>query len=265
MIVSADFVSQESRIAVQPLTDCRAGRHNSSPWTKSVMSGNKAEKTDVHNMTAKALGISRSDAKGINFMIQYMGGMSGLSNQIALIKGCPKSQSDSEAAQFMKHLKGPGGIAESTFAALKYQTFVADLRTYLLGVKCPNSINYRYVPDDRSFTTLRGNWPIQSAGVDEKHTLIAIIDIICDKKGIDARFACEIHDRVAYFCPEEQADKLAAVFDLAMGKLMELSLEQAAKFWDTIHPLKEPRPVLEPDPKWCKFEKVYVSKTLAEA
>ena len=129
VIVSADFVSQESRIAVQPLTDCRAGSHNSSPWSESVMSGNKADKTDVHNMTAKALGISRNDAKGINFMIQYMGGLAGLSNQIALIKGCTKSEADQQAAEFMNHLKGFGGIAESTFAALKYQTYVQDLRT----------------------------------------------------------------------------------------------------------------------------------------
>jgi len=270
VIVSADFVSQESRIAVQPLTDCRAGKHNSSPWAESVMSGDKSLKTDVHNKTAQALGISRGAAKNINFMIQYMGGLNGLSNQLALIKGIPKEQADTEAAQFMNHLKGIGGIAETTFTALKYQTFVNDLRTYLLGVKCPNSINFRFVPDDRSFVTLRGNWPIQSAGVDEKHALIALIDFIADKRGIPCQFACDIHDRVAYFCPEGQAQDLAGVFDVAMGKLMELSLEQAALFWDAIDPRRnakgevEPRPVLEPDPKWCKFESVYISKTLVE-
>jgi len=271
VIVSADFVSQESRIAVQPLTDCRAGKHNSSPWSEAVLSGSKADKTDVHNMTARALDISRGDAKGINFMVQYMGGLAGLSNQIALIKGCTKPEADQQAADFMNHLKGFGGIAESTFAALKYQIFVPDLRTYLLGVKCPNSINYRLVPDDRSFVTLRGNWPIQSAGVDEKHALIALIDFIADKRSIDCHFACEIHDRIAYFCAEDQADALAEVFDLAMGKLLELSLEQAALFWDDIDPLRNdkgqivPRPILEPDPKWCKFEKVYISETLVEA
>ena len=228
--------------------------------------GEKSQGTDVHSQTAKTLGISRQDAKGINFMIQYMGGLTGLSNQLALIKGCPRDQADKEAAEFMGHLKGPGGIAESTFSALKYQTYVNDLRTYLLGVKCPNSINYRYVPDDRSFVTLRGNWPIQSAGVDEKHTLIALIDLLAKKQGLEGvHFACDIHDRVAYFCPEESAPALAAVFNQAMGKLMELSLEQAAKFWDEINPLQQPRPVLAPDPRWCQFEKVYISKTLVEA
>jgi DNA polymerase I-like protein with 3'-5' exonuclease and polymerase domains len=222
-------------------------------------------------MTAKGLDISRQDAKGINFMVQYMGGLAGLSNQIALIKGCSKEAADTQAADFMNHLKGFGGIAETTFTALKYQTFVQDLRTYLLGVKCPNSINYRFVPDDRSFATLRGNWPIQSAGVDEKHALIALIDFIADKRGVVCQFACDVHDRIAYFCPQDTAPALADIFDLAMAKLMELSLEQGALFWDAIDPKintkgqVEPRPVLEPSPKWCKFEKVYISKTLVEA
>ena len=271
VIVSADFVSQESRIAVQPLTDCRAAKHNSSPWSESVLSGDKSKGTDVHNATAKSLGITRGAAKGINFMIQYMGGLNGLVNQLLLIKGCDRQQAETEAAQFMNHLKGIGGIAETTFSALKYQTFVQDLRTYLLGVKCPNSINYRFVPDDRSFTTLRGNWPIQSAGVDEKHALIALIDFISERRGIPCEFACDIHDRIAYFCPDEHADGLSDVFNLAMGKLMELSLEQGALFWDKIDPQYDnlgnatPREVLQPDPKWCKFEKVYISKTLVEA
>ena len=198
-------------------------------------------------------------------MIQYMGGLNGLSNQLALIKGCSKEQADKESAAFMGHLKGKGGIAETTFAALKFLTTRQDLRTYLLGVKCPNTINFRYVPDERSFVTLRGNWPIQSAGVDEKHALIAILDLLIKKHGLNAQFACEIHDRVAYFCQEEQAVKMAELFDTAMGKLAELSLEQAAKFWDRFDPLLQPRPVLEPDPRWCKFEKVYISKTLVEA
>ena len=265
VLVSADFVSQESRIATQALTDCRVAQHCSSPWTESVLTGEKSQGTDVHSMTAKTLGISRGDAKGINFMVQYMGGLNGLSNQLALIKGCSKEQADKEAAAFMGHLKGKGGIAETTFAALKFLTTRQDLRTYLLGVKCPNTINFRYVPDERSFVTLRGNWPIQSAGVDEKHALIAILDLLIKRHGLNAQFACEIHDRVAYFCQEEQAVKMAELFDTAMGKLAELSLEQAAKFWDKFDPLLQPRPVLEPDPRWCKFEKVYISKTLVEA
>ena len=270
VIVSADFVSQESRIAVQPLTDCRAAKHNSSPWTESVLSGDKSKGTDVHSSTAKTLSISRGAAKEINFMIQYMGGLNGLVNQLLLIKRYSRGEAETEAASFMNHLKGIGGIAETTFAALKYQTFVPDLRTYLLGVKCPNSINYKYVPDDRSFVTLRGNWPIQSAGVDEKHALIALIDFISERRGIPCQFACDIHDRIAYFCVEEYALQLKDVFNLAMGKLMELSLEQGALFWDKIDPKYdskgniEPRQVLQPDPKWCEFEKVYISKTLVE-
>jgi DNA polymerase gamma 1 len=265
--VAADFVSQESRIATAIMTDCRAGKHHSSPWTESVLAGDKSKGTDVHSQTASMLGISRSDAKTINFNIQYGGGLLGISIRLALIKGITIEQATDEATVFLKRLKGKGGIAETTFSNLQFLAGTRDLRTYLLRVKQPNTINPRFLTASRDFTMIRGNHPIQSAGVDEKHVLITIIDILLQVRGLAGKafFSNEIHDQIVYLAQEDVADKVAAIFDTAVAKLMELSYEQAALWWDIIDPLPDgsKRPVLKPDPKWCKFEHVSIADNLA--
>lgn len=263
-VVSADFVSQESRIACAMLTDARAGEHNSNLWSQAVMSGDKAEKTDVHNLTASRLNITRNQAKGVNFAIQYGAGHQGLSNQIRLAKGCSESEASYDAAEFIKYLKGFGGAAETTFYALEYCSSVTNLETYLLGVRQPNTLNPKYLPGKNDFKTVRGNWPIQSSGVDEKHTLILLIEHLSKERGITAQFLLDVHDRVAFMCPDKYTEELAKVFDLAMENFMCIAYEAAAKFWDKVHPRVDKRKVLKPMDNWIHFERVDISKSLVE-
>lgn len=66
-IVGADVDSQELWIA-SVLGDASFARvHGATPLGWMTISGNKASQTDMHSVTAKAIGISRNHAKVINY------------------------------------------------------------------------------------------------------------------------------------------------------------------------------------------------------
>lgn len=261
VMVSADFVSQESRIAAM-LADTRVGKYFACPWSQAIMVGEKSKKTDAHNLTAARIKTGRYDAKTINFQMQYGGGQKRLVNALVVLKGIDRKQAELEANEFLNWYKGPEGVALSIFETLYYLAQQEDARTYLLGVKQPNTINPRFVPG-RDFWTLRCNWPIQSAGVDEKHALIFLIEHYAKKAGIKAHFACDVHDRVAFFCPEEQGEDLAKIFDIAMENLIHIAYEAATRMWNRITN-RSSRKVLDPLENWKRFEKVDISQKFLE-
>lgn len=73
-LVGADVDSQELWIA-SVLGDARATRmHGATPLGWMTLSGTKAAATDMHSVTAKAIGISRDHAKVINYARIYGAG-----------------------------------------------------------------------------------------------------------------------------------------------------------------------------------------------
>ncbi|XP_055585606.1 DNA polymerase subunit gamma-1, mitochondrial isoform X2 [Uranotaenia lowii] len=73
-IVGADVDSQELWIA-SVLGDAHAaGIHGATPFGWMTLSGTKASKTDMHSVTAQAVGISRDHAKVINYARIYGAG-----------------------------------------------------------------------------------------------------------------------------------------------------------------------------------------------
>ena len=73
-IVGADVDSQELWIA-SVLGDAHAaGIHGATPFGWMTLSGTKAAKTDMHSVTAQAVGISRDHAKVINYARIYGAG-----------------------------------------------------------------------------------------------------------------------------------------------------------------------------------------------
>jgi len=263
--VSADFVSQESRIAAAQMTDCKHGKHLSTPWSASIMQGDKSQGTDAHSQTAKRIGISRDRAKTVNFCVQYGGGLAQTSTTVRLAKGCSTTEADRLASDFLQWLKGRDGVAASMFKSLNTLSNISGVRTYLLGVKMPDTLDAGHLYNSDAFKTTRDNWHIQSAGQDELHALIFIVKYLAKKANIECYFACAVHDRAAFFTLESQAETLAQILDQAYEKLMELSYEAAAEFWDTYCPKgKLKRPILEPLDNWRKFEKVVISDCFME-
>lgn len=66
-IVGADVDSQELWIASVLGDASHAAVHGATPLGWMTISGNKSSQTDMHSITAKAVGISRDHAKVINY------------------------------------------------------------------------------------------------------------------------------------------------------------------------------------------------------
>jgi DNA polymerase gamma 1 len=92
-IVGADVDSQELWIA-SVLGDSGTKIHGASPFGWMTLSGSKSNGTDLHTITAKAIGISRDHAKVINYARIYGAGQMFAQT---LLKQFNPSISDSEA------------------------------------------------------------------------------------------------------------------------------------------------------------------------
>ncbi|CAO1413192.1 unnamed protein product [Diamesa serratosioi] len=92
-IVGADVDSQELWIA-SLLGDAGTGIHGATPFGWMTLSGTKSNDTDLHTITAKAIGISRDHAKVINYARIYGAGQNFAQT---LLKQFNPSISDNEA------------------------------------------------------------------------------------------------------------------------------------------------------------------------
>lgn len=93
-IVGADVDSQELWIA-SVLGDAQAtGMHGATPFGWMTLSGSKSNATDMHSVTAKAVGISRDHAKVINYARIYGAGQNFAER---LLKQFNPTLSESEA------------------------------------------------------------------------------------------------------------------------------------------------------------------------
>lgn len=100
-IVGADVDSQELWIASVLGDAHHAKMHGATPFGWMTLSGNKATGTDMHSMTAKAVGISRDHAKVINYARIYGAGQSFAER---LLKQFNPTMSEAEARNKAKKM-----------------------------------------------------------------------------------------------------------------------------------------------------------------
>uniref|UniRef100_A0A182YK54 DNA polymerase subunit gamma-1 n=1 Tax=Anopheles stephensi TaxID=30069 RepID=A0A182YK54_ANOST len=111
-LVGADVDSQELWIA-SVLGDAGTGLHGGTPFGWMTLSGTKATRTDMHSVTAQAVGISRDHAKVLNY---------------ARIYGAGQQFAERLLKQFNPTLTG----AEARSKAAKMFTLTKGRRTYRL-------------------------------------------------------------------------------------------------------------------------------------
>ncbi|XP_061513323.1 DNA polymerase subunit gamma-1, mitochondrial [Anopheles gambiae] len=111
-LVGADVDSQELWIA-SVLGDAGTGLHGGTPFGWMTLSGTKATRTDMHSVTAQAVGISRDHAKVLNY---------------ARIYGAGQQFAERLLKQFNPTLTG----AEARSKATKMFTLTKGRRTYRL-------------------------------------------------------------------------------------------------------------------------------------
>lgn len=238
-IVGADVDSQELWLA-SVMGDSEYRLNGSTPFGMQNLIGDKKQKTDFHSNTAKIVNnaiervigeekakeldiyISRDDAKIFNYSRIYFAGIKSTTQQLKQIE---KSLSDQEAqsaiASLFSSTKGnklvdewKGGTESKTFNFLEKVSDKSDPRTPLLGAGISDAIAPELDKDNQHKTT-RGNWVVQSSGVDFLHCLIVATDYLCRKYEIDARLMISIHDEYRYLCKKEDTFRLAWAMQVA--------------------------------------------------
>jgi DNA polymerase gamma 1 len=205
-VVGMDFDAQESGLAVV-LTDAQTCQVMSSAWTKMILLGNSKDGTDNHSVIAKRFGIPRNPiAKGVNFAAQYGAGEEKIALTIfAGVKDKTMQECRHLAKDFFLFMKGPNGIARTTFQTLKEYANTPGLRTMILRVRIPESLDVLWAQNQ--FVTTRNNWTIQSPGQDMLHLLLTGIWAYGQEYDLDYFLLLGKHD-AAYFAVRKGQEEL---------------------------------------------------------
>ena len=193
-----DFAGQEAHLAALVSTISR-GIPGSNMFSYTLALGDKAKKTDIHNIIAASVGINRGYAKNGFYGAMYGIGVKGLT---ALFKSCGVPSPEAKAKAFREWLVGKkdtsgtlaGGLASDYFNWLDYECSVTQPVSPALGAKMSKSL-----AGNKDFKTTRGNWMIQTSGVDCLDLLVVALDELYYREGwkqTEARILITIHDEV---------------------------------------------------------------------
>jgi DNA polymerase gamma 1 len=218
--VSSDYDGQEGVVA-SIFADSVYKIAGSTQFGHSVLAGSKDDGTDMHSMTAKTIGISRSISKNCNYGMLYGSGISTLASTIR--KG-NKNISLSKAKGMAKTLitkkkgKKENGVyyGGSDSFAYNEMTRIANLDIPLNPLSGTRmSTAFRPSNVGENFFTMRNNWVIQSTGSAMLHAFLTAMEYLTHRYGVSARFCISVHDSVLYMCREEDADVVAALYQVA--------------------------------------------------
>jgi DNA polymerase gamma 1 len=227
-IVGGDFDAQELGLATV-LTDAQVGVVNSSPWTEMILNGDKNLGTDNHSVVAKRFKIPRNPiAKNVNFCLQYGGGL----EKIALTIYSGTNDKTYEeclvlAKEYMNFMKGSNGIAKTTFDTLKKYGGTGGIRTMVLGVRIPESLDALWA--QKRFTTTRNNWLIQSAGQDMLHLFHVGLWAYSIEYDLDYYPMLNIHDAAYFFVKKGQEELFKKCCQSIHYRLKATIYQQARK------------------------------------
>lgn len=190
-------------------------------FSLAVLAGDKDKETDIHSLNAKKAQIKRKIAKNLGFALAYGGGVKKLA---AIVKVAnPKislEDATSMAQSFVDSVKGKkncgyysGGSASHLYNATKKLIEQPHMRTSVLKVQCPRPIDPYYTQND--FVTTKGNFHVQSVGVDLLHLLLTTLHQLFKQYGVSARLACCIHDWQGFWVKDEQVETAKKCFQTA--------------------------------------------------
>lgn len=254
--VYEDFAAQESKFLAM-LVQCWLGAEDSTEWSKAVLRGVKADKTDIHNLVAdycsdEELTVSRTAGKKLNFTSIYMCGVDKLAGTLIKHFEYPEDVAIAVATKFMEYLKGPEGIARAEFDMLNRCANLPGYRTMALGRKIPDSVDAAYCPKD--FHTTRANWTIQGGCVDLLHIVTTVVWALCWEYELDAFLLLTVHDSLQYSVAPEHEEKFRKVFDFAHAVAKQCAY-QGATAW-----ARDMQGCDEIPQLWCPATDIYFEK-----
>ncbi|KAJ8936294.1 hypothetical protein NQ318_001487, partial [Aromia moschata] len=235
-IIGADVDSQELWIASVLGDAHHAKMHGATPFGWMTLSGHKSAGTDMHSVTAKAIGISRDHAKVINYSRIYGAGQNFAERLLKqfnpnfadqpytkwqafeLAKACGKT-----VAQMFHQSKWVGGTESAMFNRLEQIANSEVPRTPFLGGRLSRALEPTATSDDKSLPT-RVNWVVQSGAADFLHLMVVCMRWILGNK---VRFCLSFHDEVRYLVPDQY--KYQAALALHVTNLLTRSFFEVDK------------------------------------
>ncbi|CAH1797186.1 unnamed protein product [Owenia fusiformis] len=239
--VGADVDSQELWIAAIMGDSYFARQHGSTAFGWMTLQGNKTEGTDLHSKTAAMMGISRDQAKVVNYARIYGAGrlfaqrlLRRLNHQLTedevrgkvnfmfnSTKGRIKFKYDDKEKEFYKREKSwEGGSESHMFNKLEMIAESDQPATPVLGCRISRTLEPSAV--DTDFMTSRVNWVVQSSAVDYLHLMLVSMRWLFQQFNIDGRFCISIHDEVRYLVKSE--DRYRAALALQITNLWTRSM-----------------------------------------
>ena len=241
-LVGADVDAEELWIA-SLLSDSHFAKiHGCTGIGWMTLQGDKASGTDLHSRTANSLGITRNQAKVINYARIYS---CGVSNTIQLLtkflpneslstltekakilhaqtKGVRKKIGANDDMYVYKriskkpsqsHLEWSGGTESYLFNKLEEIANHSEPRTPALNCRISSALLPHNV--DSLYYTSRLNWVVQSSGVDYLHLLLVSMKWMMASFGISGRYCISIHDDIRFLVEEQDAERAVLALQLS--------------------------------------------------
>ncbi|KAJ8393159.1 hypothetical protein AAFF_G00068420 [Aldrovandia affinis] len=243
-LVGADVDSQELWIAALLGEAHFAGLHGCTAFGWMTLQGQKSEGTDLHSRVATATGISREQAKVLNYGRIYGAGLpfaerllmqfnhrlsqSDAANKArhmyAVTKGIRRYQLSEDGEWLVKELQLEVERDEDGNVSLQEIRRIQRLanqrsgarRWDLVGQRISRALEPHSVKNE--FVTSRVNWVVQSSAVDYLHLMLVSMRWLFEEHDIDGRFCISIHDEVRYLVKTE--DRYRAVLALQITNLL---------------------------------------------
>jgi DNA polymerase gamma 1 len=221
--VGTDFDAEEAVVA-SIFSDSHYKVAGSTQFSHSILAGSKDDGSDMHSRTASTIGVSRSTAKGLNYALLYSAGAKTLANSIR--KG-NKSISMDDAIKMAKRLIA---VKKGTRASKNSITLIGGSDSYaynemarIANMSTPQnplsltkmSTAFRPSAVGGELFTTRSNWIIQSTGSAILHAFLTSMEYLLRKYNVSARFSMSVHDSLLYMCKEEDADLVAALYQVS--------------------------------------------------
>ncbi|XP_067132556.1 DNA polymerase subunit gamma-1 isoform X1 [Centruroides vittatus] len=243
--VGADVDSQELWIASLLGDSHFTGIHGCTAFGWMTLQGKKSNATDMHSRTALSVGITREQAKIINYGRIYGAGQP-FAQQLLMqfnhhltpedakqkakkmyteTKGIRKlvnefeddnDEQDIILRNKFKKRKWIGGSESHMFNKLEEIAQSSEPRTPVLGCRISKALEPETV--DKNFMTSRINWVVQSSAVDYLHLMLVCMKWLIEEYGINGRFSISIHDEVRYLVQSE--DRYRAALALQITNLL---------------------------------------------
>lgn len=223
VFVQSDFDAQEAVVA-SIFSDSYHKIAGSTQFSHSILAGSKDDGTDMHSMTAKAIGISRAVAKGCNYGMLYGCGAKTLANTIRKgNKSIPMKDAIAMGNKLIKIKKGEKASRLSQTLIGGSDSYAYNEMARVANLPCPinplsgtkMSTAFRPTSVGTDFWTMRNNWCIQSTGSAMLHAFMTAMEWLINKYELEAEFCMSVHDSILYLCPIPQAEKVAALFQVA--------------------------------------------------